>query len=524
MLTRFLTWISLVCFGVLTLTALFLARRPLCIDSKVVERMDRLGIEGTDTAYRCAVNKDVRFSTFFNENQRILSQRITAAERFLESLESFQKKVRIVVVETQPYAFQVTGYQIYIGQKLLESPGHLEKALAKIWYRERTDSFFVNNSVLEEVVSDFLVFGITGRLAIYDPIYRQDTQTPNPMWPSVLKSVQGYCESPWRLSEHIALCEKSYEEKRSLRSSVVDLSLRPLLSNTWVESFRHMSFREQNHFLRSFASFLKMDHTPELPITRPTMVADNSSPMTEAMETVKNINVFISSSEIRRDVEVYREFSDNFLSYLRNSGFSDSIGEAYFDVLYVSNEPLTPTSPSYLQFQDLAKQNPRLHLAIKDPHNLWMLPAKHSVPLKTFGQIRANRTIVEKCGEFDFNYVMGFELMTEKLMVVSACSKKVPAKYQKFIAQGPSGFGIQNKGVAFIQFHIPSILSKRAELATVPGIYELVQKRELNNPIFQSLGWKELNWNEAANAYHPKAFVDAIEWFRAPEVTEVKEN
>jgi hypothetical protein len=524
MLTRWLSTISFVCFGLLTLTAVYVTRRPICIDSKVVERIDRLGLDGTDTAYRCAYNKDVKFSSYFNSQARVLSQRLGAAERFLENLEPFQKKVRITILEDRPYLFKVQGNQIYIGQALLESPGHLEKALAKVWYRERTDSFFVNQSVVEEVVSDFLVYGIRGSLDIYDPLHKADTRSPMAMWPSVLKSVQGYCESPWRLSEHYALCEKPYDEKVSLRDSVVDLSLRPLLSSTWIESYRELSLMEQIHFLRSFATLLRLEHSPDLPIIKGSVTASAPSPLSEAIETVKNMNLFLSSSNLMRDSTTHRLFLNSFALNLRAKGFTDSMGEAFFDVMYITKDELTDKSPIYQQFREIALQNPKLHLALQDESNLWMLPAKYPIPLRTFAHIKAGRTIVEKCGEFDFNYVLDFAPQTEKLFVATSCSKKTMLHYQAFIKEGAEGFGAENRGIPFIQFHIPSLLMKRSQLASVPNIYDLVRKREIENPVFQSLGWQEIQWNESAKAYHPKASVDGIEWFRAPEVTEVHEN
>lgn len=522
MLARWLSAISFICFGLLTLTALYVSRRPLCIESKVVEKIDRLSVAGTDTVYRCAYNKDVKFSAYFNAQARGLSQRIATAERFLENLEPFQRRIRITVIEDHPYLFKIQANQIFIGQTLFENPGHLEKALAKIWYRERADSLFVNQSVLEEVVSDFLVFGIRGELEIEDPVHKASTQSVSAMWPSVLKSVQGYCESPWRLSEHYALCERPYEERVTLRDSVLELSLRPLLSQAWIAAFRELSLFDQIRFLRSFSSLLKMEHSPELPIVKGAMAANSN--WGEAVETVKNVNLFLSSSRMVRETPVQRLFAAFFATKLRAGGFNDTMGEAFFDIVYVSREALTEKSAIYQQFRDLARENPKLRFALQDENNLWMLPARYPIPLRTFAQIKATRTIVEKCGEFDFNFVLDFAPQTEKLFVVTSCTKKNTLKYDGFLKEGATGFGAQNKGVAFIQFHIPSLLMKRNQLASVPNIYDLVRKREIENPVFQSLGWQEVQWNEAAKAYHPKASVDGIEWFRAPEVTEILEN
>ncbi len=51
----------------------------------------------------------------------------------------------------------------------------------------------------------------------------------------------------------------------------------------------------------------------------------------------------------------------------------------------------------------------------------------------------------------------------------------------------------------------------------VTNVFDLVSKRQLDNPVFQSLGWQEIKYSQASEAYFPKAFIDAIEWFRTPE-------
>jgi hypothetical protein len=274
---------------------------------------------------------------------------------------------------------------------------------------------------------------------------------------------------------------------------------------------------EQGRFLRSFADLLSEDHTPELPITRGNGVGANNSPLMEAAETIKNVNSFVSTSHLMRDSASYRSFLVSLTRSLKSVGYSEAFAEAYFDLVYVSDQPISDKSKIYSEFKEIAQSHPRLHMALKDPENIWLLPAKYPVPLKSFGQMRTNRAIVERCGPFNFNYVLGYAHFTEKLLVVDSCDKNQETKYSRFVSDGAEGFAQQNKGVAFIQFHIPSILMKRNQLASVPSVYELVQKREIDNPVFQSLGWQELNWSESAKAYRPKAFVDAIEWFRAPE-------
>ena len=120
MIARWLTYLSFVCFGLLSLMVLQMTKRPLCIDSRVVERIDRLSNQDSDTIYRCALNKETPYSEYFGQQVRELGSRIQSTERVLESLEPFYKKVQITIMEDHPYLYRIQGHHLYIGPKLLD--------------------------------------------------------------------------------------------------------------------------------------------------------------------------------------------------------------------------------------------------------------------------------------------------------------------------------------------------------------------------------------------------------------------
>jgi hypothetical protein len=102
--------------------------------------------------------------------------------------------------------------------------------------------------------------------------------------------------------------------------------------------------------------------------------------------------------------------------------------------------------------------------------------------------------------------------------VVDHCEKDKKISFKRFLAEGAEGFGAENKGIAFVQFHLPSLLMKKTELQSVANVFDFIQKRDPDSASFRSLGWREIHWNEQASAYQPRAFVDAIEWFRTPDL------
>lgn len=516
MLARWLTALSFLCFGLLSLFVVQMTRRPLCIESKVVERIDRLGVQSTDTVYRCAVNKETPFSTYFSEQSRDLTYRIQKIERLLESIEPFERKVQLTIMEDRPYLFKVRGHHVFIGEKLLAAPGHLEKALAKVWYRERNDGFFAQQALMEEVFTDFLVYLDLGDLDIGDPNTHLKTALRKVKWPYVLKSVPAYCDSSWKQSEHFGLCQDKEEASEILADQVVEMSLRPLLVTSWVNAYRGLSMKERFDFYRMIPTLLRSEHSEPLPIVGGAFVGERTTTLLKAAEAIKNINMFVSKTKAIKDSEAHRVFVANFTNELRGNGFQDAFAEASFDILFIAHGDLTEKSAVLKQFMKIAKAQPKIQIALRDDENLWMLPSKYPIPVKSFGEIKSTRTIVEKCGGYNFSYVMDYADETEKLLVVDHCDLNKEVHYGRYLKEGAEGFGAENKGTAFVQFHLPSLLMKRAELEQVSNVFEFIQKRDVESSSFKSLGWREVHWSEQANAYQPKAYVDAIEWFRVP--------
>ncbi|WP_413576096.1 hypothetical protein ACLVWU_17060 [Bdellovibrio sp. HCB290] len=509
MLSRWLTILSFVCFGILSLVVIKMNQRPLCIDSKVVEKIDRTSGVKHDEVYRCALNKATRYSSYFGQNLKELNLRVAATERLLESIEPFFQKVQILITEDHPNLFRIKGHTIYIGQNLVEAPGHLEKAISKIWYRERNETLFVQQELLEEVATDFLVYLQTGDLDIGDPKTHLKTALLPVKWPYVIKSPGAYCESPWKQSEDYAICAGN-QDLSAIESEVLEMSLRPLILSSWIKSYKNLSVGERYQFTRGLAQLLRQEYNPVLSVAGD----DSASTLARASATLKNFNHYVVSSSLSKSSKIHKMFAANFATELQSRGYHNAFAEASFDVLYVSNQKITTSEGAFQEFLKIAKAQPQTQIALRDQDNLWMLPSKFPIPIKTFGQIKANRTIVEKCGGFSFSYVMDYSESTEKLLVVEHCDAKSQVHFNEYLKTGAEGFALENKGMSFVQFHLPSLLMKRDELANVLNVKDFIKNRDVDNTSFKSLGWQEVRWDKTANAYQPKAYVDAIEWFR----------
>jgi len=339
------------------------------------------------------------------------------------------------------------------------------------------------------------------------------TKLKGSRWPQVLKSNQSYCQSPWKRSEHYLFCSDANGSRGIKSEEILELSVRPLLVSSWVEAYRSLGFRDQYQFVRLLKELISTEHIPELPLVRTGGIIPDSNPLGEASEAIKNINYFLTSSYLTQYSDSHRVFVTLVANSLGRFGFREAFGGAQFDLLYISDEKILSTSNLFTHLQTLSKKNPKIKIAIKDREKLWMLPSVYPIPWHSLENLRADRTVYGRCGHYDFNLVWSFANLTDKLMIVNTCANS-KLDLSRYLSDGPEGFGSQNKNVGFIQFHIPSLLMRKEALNQVNNIYDLISRREIDSPIFQSLGWREIKYSEKAEAYQPKSAVDGIEWFK----------
>ena len=246
------------CFLGLILTL----KKPVCIDSTVVERLDTVSFVGvlqtTDTAYRCSANVMVPYSQNLIQTEDIVSRKIKNISSVLNSIRSFKKKIHLTVRYDQPLMFAIQNSQLQIGSSLLNADGHLQRGLIKIWLRENMPKQFIQASLFEESIADLIYYSVNGDLSIEDPLTGIKTKLGSAQWPQVLKGADAYCESAWRSSEHFYLCgQLQTQANEALAGQMLNLSLRPLVTSSLISSYKNLSFKNQQNLISHIDQFLQ---------------------------------------------------------------------------------------------------------------------------------------------------------------------------------------------------------------------------------------------------------------------------
>ena len=118
-------------FAGLVLFALHLGQRPLCIDSKYVERIDRLLGEQVNTLYRCGYYKKASQDSFFWTNANFISNRLRNLERTILFWGSKPPKTRILVVTDKENLRFVKNNVIYLSENTFYE--NLDSAILEAW-------------------------------------------------------------------------------------------------------------------------------------------------------------------------------------------------------------------------------------------------------------------------------------------------------------------------------------------------------------------------------------------------------
>lgn len=511
-------WVSLtivLLFSVLVLVGIYATRKPICIDSRIVERIDRVDKKTPlDSIYRCVYAKDGGFSLYFFESLGTLNKRINSIERVLENIEPFHKKMQITISKDRPYMFNIRGQALIIGEELIGAPGHLEKGIAKVWLNEKRRHYFTQQNLLEESITDFLVFLAQGDLDIGDPETKVVTRLQRVRWPYILKAVPSYCETPWKKSEHYSVCRNGSKAEPLMEELVIEASLRPLLSYAWIEAYRKISVRERSLFSKSLVHALKDEPKEKLPLIPNTLIEGNLTALAKASEAIRNIGLFLTKSTQMDSSPSYLKFVTEYMYQLKAAGYDDKNIEATFDILYISRNELNFSSPLVLEFIKTSMHDLGMQVAIQDSKKLWILPSEHGIDVSSFGSVRAHRAILEKCGVYSMEELFELANKVDKLLLVENCGDAGSVSYASLLEKGIEAFARENPDKKFIQLHLPSLQMKQDVLKSAGNIWDFIKKRDVDHEAFSSLGWSEVQWVDSAKAYRPKAAIEAIEWFR----------
>lgn len=501
---------SSVCTYLCFLGLIYTFKKPLCIDSMVVQKIDRVTTTQTELAYSCHMARPVNYTIELDNYIAKVSPTIDRTILLLNSIKPFKNKVQISIREDRPLMYQIQRNRINIGTQFLQLEHHLSRALIKTWVAENKGSLKMDTSLLDEAMTDFLLYVLTGKVELEDPIDKIRTKLGSVKWPQVIKTTEGYCMSAWKYAEHAEDCLHQLGQDKDEASAAI-YSLRPLLTSSIIGSYNELNSKQKRDVVQSVPKILSEMHLASEKIIESMLI--DSNPLHNGMLNINKFTDLILSSTLDNRGEIYQWYT-GITQYLQQYGVTDTFAEAFFDYLIEYNGKLDEASAFYKELSAAAVKNPDVQIAVKDKKNIWILPSRTALPLTVFNQIQARQIVFMGCDHHNTIHVEQFFKKTEKLMLVNDCNQTITYDFNSLFQGGIKAFIGKNHKFNFVQLHVPSLEMIRHEIGSSQNFFELVKNRDVNKKEFKMLGWSKVQWKKDLQAYRPEAVIDAIEYFR----------
>jgi hypothetical protein len=452
------------------------------------------------SVYRCSIHKSVPYDEKWYQSQVEVSRRLQRVERFIESIATFDEKIRITVFENRSATYKVMGHDIYLSEDLFNTPGPLEKGLLKVWFREKANALILDHPLVEETFTDLLDFAIQGHLDIVDPILQEPLSGENAKWPFVAMTLSSYCQSEWRQVEHFQFCASL---TKSENKNLVSASLRPLLTQALIDSFLKLRQDERRQFLEKIPTFLQSLDLEENGI--------GFTSLEESQQSLVDLSSELSG--ILRSMERHAP-SEKWVGLVRSGlarrGFSEQPLDANIDLMVV----LKDISGAKFFAEPLWLRNPGKSILGYDSNNLYLLPNIEGLRKNMLGNVLAQTVLYVYCGALTVSDLESFFTKTTRVLAVHSCEQELNWRLDGIFQGDIEKLAKQNPELKFMDLHLPS-LALALKLKKVEPQQKLALLGDSSLELIRKhLGWKSSEFDPNLKFYRVESDIEAIRFYR----------
>lgn len=510
----------------------FVSRKPLCIDSKVVERIDIVSSGSTQaTAYRCSQLRHVDFNSDLSIAIQDLSKKLPKLEKYVDLLGPLVGKIQIVLNSGDSQSFYLDNKKIYLSLRALEQPEVFEKSFLQFWLRQKIVDKSVVNSASEEILVDFLFYAFAGKLD-----YLETQRNPS-LWPRLLSDVDDYCVGPERYNKDFNFCKTYLSDKNNniFQPKVsgkkheqiwVQESVRPLIVSSLISMFRKLTTSERLLLLQKMTeSFVD----PKIHILSLLTAVDEQQTFQSSinLKSMADLNKYVHSwyqylSEIE-DMQGSVHFAALYAQELLLRGYDLDTGKQKIDVIvFVGNIHDELNKAFHKQLEPLSED---AQVAFSGTKNLEWIGQGKFIPVEAITNLKAKKGVALTCGFGDVKSLLSYAKQVDRLLLIDNCQNQDDQgdnklNIESYFKSGAKFFASKNKHVRFIEFHSASLLAAIAEDSTEHLIGLMVQKKhpmvdkKYDSALIQHLGWTQTFYDKALDIYQPQSVIEFVNYFR----------
>lgn len=485
---------TLVSTAVLVLFFSFNHQTNICVQSNYIEKVVFKKAE----VYNCSRNIRLDWNAQLDKEIKSLNENLLKVESFIKIKTKPSLKLEIL---EQKNVYYFSGNHLFLSKNLVENSQTLQLHLLKDWigfYNPKIKE----NLILEDLLSHFKYYLLFGKLP--EGFQSQDFQA-NVTWKRIQTSSNPSCVTNWKLTNSWDLCiNSSYQFFDTSFDFVYDRLYTKVL-NSWVKSFNSLSLPQKYEINSDFKNHL--------------LNYKYSGAPSEIRQNSFNFHLKVFSEFWMHDKnipssEAGKKFLFSFLRDLNKYNFNSLVENSQFDLIYFKQNLNWTTVYENKNIHLLMKKYPHLKIAVSNFKEMIILPVEKKIKIDIFSKIKSDQIVLETCSQMKVNDLIKYSKVTEKLILTYDCDFNQFKKIDQLLVQGAPGFAAQNLDVQFAQFHLPSLLQKKEFLNGDSEVFQYVQARNVKNSVYEVFGWKELNWDQVTKSYKPKAYVDAIGYFR----------
>lgn len=505
------TLAALLSFAFLSLSLLFFSRKPLCLNTRLVDKMERLGAQSKEQVFKCDLNRTIPYSIYWRENLQSLNLRLQRLESALSLFSVPDRGLQVVVFKEKENIQILQGNTVYISENLLEKDGLFESLIVQGWLREMNPGFFEKNSLLVEALTENFLYSAYGEKS-FEKIRTEKRQNRNWFLQVATASSEG-CIKKQRLTDKFNLCLDG--------SQPLWMDTQKFAVQSWMVVFKSLPWNEKIPFLKELIQIVKRVSVD--PLKDGTLEGDlqkaNESPEEVAHNNLKLLISVLAQSNPGTEDVLFQKFLVRLGSLFQKEGLQDIVEDATLSLVYFVEEELTKESSLYLSMMELSRKNPNEKIAMLDQKKVWFFPSGLSLPRESLRWVKSKKMVFQTCRSLNMSQIQQFAVVSDRFLLIKNCdSAQVPLLAQ-FLKKGAEGFALQNPNLAFVHFHLPSLMMKKDKVNPQQDIFELLSRRQVasqQDSISTVFGWQQLEWKKDLQAYSPRAYVDAINLFRTP--------
>lgn len=436
-------------------------KKPLCINSNTVYKIDKIRERSTETIYSCRQLKEASFSNFFYEHVKDLEARFISLEVVLGQLDLLNIKggFTVIIDDLNKNQTQELGNGIQISIDLL-STKQLEKVLLQLSIKNKLKNKVNINA---------------NHVNIPDDIFLQT------------------------LSDFF----------------IADGTYQNLVSQAWGETFKELNFFEKKRLTQDLMQNISPSNKL-FAVTNPVLNSWNdqsvNQPTNRSISLLKALASTLASPTAL----------DNFDKNLKKLGFYtfNELAESKLDIIIqdtmADNIELISLAKKHTNLKIAVHNASGVFLLpsfLKIPEAL-----EHKI-FTRYRFIFANKLNIAHYIDNTESLILlrpveNLLKKPHKLDLKSLFLSKISFGANSGIGSRVGAFLSQNKQMDFIQIHLPSYRLKSKDLDLITNYFEFVGLKTLSKIEHKTLGWTRTEWLKDLQAFKPIANYEVIQYFR----------